>query len=107
MMDTKYYNTNHERGAKLSTSIKRASKQEEYIFEIFKREQGRLSAENIQIICDRNHNYPRSSIVRALCNLTEKGLIVKTDHFTKSSYDKNVHTWELKDKVGDQMALIF
>jgi len=89
-----YYNTNKEEGDELFQSERKAHSQEELIITLFSKGEY-LSPDEILDICNEDHNYPITSIRRALTNLTNKGLLVKTDRFKIGRYGKKTHTWSL------------
>jgi Fe2+ or Zn2+ uptake regulation protein len=89
-----YYNTNKEEGDQLLQSENNAHTQEQQIIKLFSNGEY-LSPDEILDICNQEHNYPITSIRRALTNLTNKGLLVKTDTFKLGKFGKKTHTWSL------------
>ncbi len=89
-----YYNTNKEEGDELFQSERKAQSQEELIITLFSKGEY-LTPDEILAICNEDHNYPITSIRRALTNLTNKGMLVKTDRFKIGRYGKKTHTWSL------------
>jgi len=91
-----YYNTNNEEGSALSRSRENTQNQEELILAIFNKEE-RLSPDEVLDVCNEEHNYPITSVRRAMTNLTNKGLLIKTNIFKKGKYGKKTHTWKLSN----------
>ena len=91
-----YYNTNNEEGSTLSCSRENTQNQEELILTIFNKEDC-LSPEEVLYVCNEDHNYPITSIRRAMTDLTSKGLLIKTNIFKKGKYGKMTHTWKLSN----------
>ncbi len=90
-----YYNTTNETGSKLKASRSKASRQKDVILNVFKRGT-KLSPEDVLRYSELNA--PITSIRRAISDLTEEGLLIKTDTMKKGMYGKLVHTWRLKGK---------
>ena len=88
---SKYYNTNKERGSKLRSSRAKVNKQEKVILNVFNGS-NKLSPE--EVLRFSGLNAPLTSIRRAITNLTDKGLLRKTDTMKKGMYGKMVHTWQ-------------
>ena len=89
-----YYNTNKEKGTELLQSECKAQTQEELILTLFNKGVY-LSPDDVLDICNKEHAYPITSIRRALTNLTDKGLLAKTDRFKLGKLGKKTHTWSL------------
>ena len=55
-----------------------------------------------------NEKWPITSIRRAMTNLTDDGMIVKTQETVKGVYGKNEHLWSLPEKTLElKQALLF
>jgi len=89
-----YYNTNKEEGAELQQSEDKVQTQEELILTLFNKGLY-LSPDEILDLCNEDHSYPITSVRRALTNLTNKGLLIKTDRFKVGKLGKKTHTWVL------------
>tara|TARA_R110000782_G_scaffold166254_1_gene258173 strand:+ start:173 stop:475 length:303 start_codon:yes stop_codon:yes gene_type:complete len=88
-----YYNTNQEEGFELLQSKKKAQTQEEVILTLFNKKVFLSpSPDDVRDVCN---TYPITSVRRALTNLTDKGLLVKTDRFKMGKLGKKTHTWSL------------
>ena len=90
-----YYNTNNETGSKLKASRSKTSRQRDIILNIFKRGTT-LSPEDV--LRFSGLKAPITSIRRAITDLTDEGLLEKTEIRKKGIYGKLVHTWRLKGK---------
>jgi Fe2+ or Zn2+ uptake regulation protein len=89
-----YYNTNHETGATLEESNRKAGKQQDRLLAFFRQSPGKhFSAQEVWDGCF-GFSAPFSSVHRSLRNLEMGGFIVKTDVMKVSSYNKHVHTWK-------------
>lgn len=92
-----YFNTNHETGVTLAKSRRNAETQENKILSWFKSNPSKeASPEHILDAVFDNVNVPVTSIRRAMTNLSNKDMLVKTDKMVKGSYGKMIHTWKLK-----------
>ena len=90
-----YYNTTNETGSKLKSSRSKASRQKDVILNVFKRGTKLSPEDGLRY---SQLNAPITSIRRAISDLTEEGLLIKTDTMKKGMYGKLVHTWRLKGK---------
>ena len=86
-----YYNTNNEEGQELSNSRISATKQEDVIYLLFN-DDSYFSPDMIKTLLVQD--YPITSIRRALTNLTNKGLLEKTNEMVMGRYGKKTHTWK-------------
>ena len=61
------------------------------------------------MVCNALSNkWPITSIRRAMTNLTDDGMIVKTQETVKGVYGKNEHLWSLPEKTLElKQALLF
>ena len=91
-----YYNTTFVRGQQLAEYTRLAEAQEDRVHEFFRANTGLLlSPEDV-------HEHvlptaPRRSIARCLANLTEAGVLVKTDHQVPGRFGRPVHCWRYND----------
>ena len=90
-----YYNTNNEEGANLLRSRMNTQKQEDVIYLLFNGNDVHLSPDMIKTLLVQD--YPITSIRRALTNLTDKGLLKKTNEMVMGKYGKKTHTWKLAE----------
>jgi predicted HTH transcriptional regulator len=89
-----YYNTNNETGETLKTSRKRVNIQEKEIVEVFSNNpSSKMTPFDVQD--NVGHHVPITSIRRAITNLTERGVLTKSDIMKKGRYGKMNHCWEL------------
>ena len=89
-----YYNTNSEEGPELIKSRMNTVKQETTIYLLFE-DDSYLSPDMIDELL--YNDYPITSIRRALTNLTDQGLLEKTDKMVMGKYGKKTHTWKLAE----------
>ena len=90
-----YYNTNNEEGQDLLRSRMNTQKQEDVIYLLFDDNNVHLSPDMIKTLLIQD--YPITSIRRALTNLTNKGLLKKTNEMVMGKYGKKTHTWKLAE----------
>ena len=98
-MHKDYFNTNDETGEVLKKSRFKASSQQVKILEYMSRYFNELSTPwdiQMHVLPDT----PITSVRRALTNLTDAGLIFKTDYKKTGKYGKINHTWIYK---GDRV----
>jgi len=88
-----YYNTNKESGETLKNSRKKCETQEDEILEFAQECGHRLSPSHVWVFlfCRK---IPLTSVRRAITNLTNRGLMTKTDYMVDGVYGKKEHTWE-------------
>lgn len=97
-----YHNTNLESGDTLVSSCKKALTQQWAVYRLFERNPGwhytpfevQKTALPTTIITD---------VRRAMSNLTEEGLLLKTDIMRPGKYGKLNHTWKLKENGVRQL----
>ena len=94
-----FYNTIHEVGDKLKESHKKARSQEDLIYSYLLIAGKPLVPS--QILKRLALNCPITSIRRALTNLTNRGLLIKTDKFIIGSFGKREHLWKVKTSEDD------
>jgi hypothetical protein len=85
-----FYNTNKTQD--IATAIKQNNKQEMQVYKLFQQHQ-KLSPSAVWEMLGAK--YPITSIRRAITDLTNQGLLVKTDNLTPGAYGKNEHVWVL------------
>jgi predicted transcriptional regulator len=99
-----YYNTTHLTGELLEEANKLTSKQDKIIFGLFADNPGGyFSSHDVE---DKLGKYPRSSIVRSMNTLTNRGLISKTNQQVTGKYGKLVYLWTLNRAPADQLPLL-
>tara|TARA_Y100000385_G_C13066488_1_gene626939 strand:- start:117 stop:434 length:318 start_codon:yes stop_codon:yes gene_type:complete len=101
-----FYNTNKESSQESLESSRKAKRQEIVIYDLFLLFNEPLSPSMVYKAL--NEKWPITSIRRAMTNLTDDGVIVKTQETVKGVYGKNEHLWSLPEKVADsKQALLF
>jgi len=92
-----FYNTTGQTGATLTASRSAAKRQDSIILELFQRNPIDLFApHDVQRLLGLP--WPLTSVRRAISDLTERGLLEKTDHMRVGTFGKPVHTWRLSHK---------
>lgn len=87
-----YYNTTSESGSVLAQSQRQARDQKRQVLAYFEAHPGRhIAPHEIPV----PSGTPLTSVRRALSNLTEEGLLEKTDQMVPGLYGKRVHAWRL------------
>lgn len=89
-----YYNTNKERGGTLNKSRARAMTQQERIMAYYNDFPGYYCTPD-ELKRMVLFGAPITSVRRALTNLTDAGLLVKSNHMKMGEHGKMVHTWRL------------
>lgn len=87
-----YYNTTNESAEQLNMFKGKATKQENEILQLFKRDI-LLSPSDVQ---KEFKNYPLTSVRRAITNLTITGLLEKTTDKRPGIYGRNECVWKYK-----------
>jgi len=101
-----FYNTNKENSEESADSSRKAKRQEIVIYDLFLLFNEPLSPSMVYKAL--NEKWPITSIRRAMTNLTDDGVIVKTQETVKGVYGKNEHLWSLSGKTSDsKQALLF
>jgi len=90
-----YFNTNNEDGEELKQSRRNASSQENEVMEIFFAEVSALTPS--EVLSKIKRNCPLTSIRRAITNLTNDGLLKKTDGKKVGIYGKKEHEWVINN----------
>jgi hypothetical protein len=96
-----YYNTNRLDRDQLRAASKSNEKQQEKVLRFFQENPNRLFA-TFQIRQLLMPKAPHTSAQRCISNLTDMGLLQKTDYMMNGPYNKQVHTWCLKMEVDRQ-----
>ena len=94
-----YHNTNNEQGETLIKSEIQTNRQETVILELFK---DKILSPH-EVLSLSGLNCPITSIRRAITNLTNQGLLIKTTIMREGEYGKMVHTWRLNE--GNQLEM--
>ena len=102
-----YYNTNNEEQPQLFRSWAQTAKQNDLIYELFRRHpNNEYSPDEIhimidQIVIDTNGSkyWPITSIRRAISTLTKQGKLTKTNNLRKGKYGKQTHTWKFNREI--------
>jgi len=105
-MGNSYFNTNKERGETLKKSNTKAKTQEEEIEKIFKVNQ-KLSASEAWNIYNSDWKTPLTSIRRAITNLCNQGVLVKTDETKEGVYGKAEHIYRVRNQSLDLSKIDF
>jgi len=88
-----YYNTNAETGHVLADSHGQARLQRLQVLAWFQSHpENHFAPHQIHM----PSGTPLTSVRRAVTNLTEQGLLEKTDRMVAGTYGKQVHTWRLR-----------
>lgn len=95
-----FFNTINLEGLELLKSIADSRKQEDIVYHLFAmlphREMTPFMVLNILLSCKYIHEKtPITSIRRVITNLTEAGLLIKTDNKVMEEYGKPNYTWKL------------
>lgn len=94
-----YYNTNGEAGDVLRESRNGARAQQDAVLALFtRRPEALLAPHEVHEILGAGAT-PLTSIRRAITNLTEAGLLEKTDERRLGQYGKYVYCWRLRKLV--------
>ena len=90
-----YYNTTHAVGAPLTGYRNKTAAQETIILSYFKQHwNARRSPSQVQAALNM-HRVPITSIRRAMTNLTDDGLLEKTDEQVDGPYGRPEYCWQL------------
>ena len=99
-----FYNTNKETAKESLDSSRKAKKQEVVIYDLFLLFNEPLSPSMVHNAL--NNKWPITSIRRAMTNLTDDGMIVKTQKTAKGVYGKKEHLWALPDKPATTEQIV-
>jgi hypothetical protein len=96
-MSKHFYNTINLAGQELATEQAKNLTQEVMVLHIFRCGTSRYSPSQAHQLVVKMYgiNPPITSIRRALTNLTNQGLLIKTGHMVKGLYHLPEHTWTL------------
>lgn len=98
-----YHNTNHLAGADLESAEVSAKGQEADILRFFQSRRGiYLTPEDASAALSART--PLTSVRRAISNLTEKGLLRKTQTMRQGKYGKPIHYWIFEGSRGTDNA---
>jgi len=89
-----YYNTTNIDGAELADSRGKARKQDDIVLECFGKFPNGATPSDIHSFAFA-HAAPITSIRRAISNLTDAGLLVKTQYKRLGPYGKPEYIWKL------------
>lgn len=101
-----YYNTTHLVGHQLALEIDTAKKQVGVVLDLFKLVMVPMSPS--QVLQALPQQWPLTSIRRAMTDLAETGMLVKTKSMVTGIYGKPEHQWRLnieylEKKYGSQI----
>lgn len=99
-----YHNTNHEQGATLARSKAGVRSQQDIILEYFELFPRHLFTP-FQIRDNVLPDSPITSIRRAMTNLADADLLVKTATMAQGNHGKLNHTWRLNVQEEEQLDL--
>jgi hypothetical protein len=103
-----YYNTNKLSYSNFLEAIRKAKSQQEKILIYFKSLPGRRLAPHQVKTALFSEKTPITSVRRAITNLEQDGLLIKTDRMIEGDLGARVHTWILSDSdpaAGEQINL--
>lgn len=100
-----YFNTTGESGETLEKSRRKANKQEILIMGFFRNHPSGPWAPHIVHKHVFDEKTPLTSVRRAMTDLTDDDLLIKTDAQVMGPYGKNVHTWKLAPEGLEQLEM--
>ena len=90
-----YYNTTHLSGEELKQAVKSAEKQEAAVLILFQNTDRSYSPSQVMNLMEKaGWNCSLTSWRRAITNLTDKGVLQKTDEQIKGLYGKPEFKWK-------------
>ena len=92
-----FYNTNKESGEELLKSSKKSSRQKIVIYDLFLLVNEPMSPSMVYTAL--NQKWPITSVRRAMTDLTDDGLLNKTEETATGLYGKKEHLWSLPEKT--------
>lgn len=94
-----HYNTTHETGQTLATYRQSAMKQEEAVLDFFRRYPWPKEPSRVMNVLNHalGKKWPITSIRRAMHDLTDQGLLVKTDQKVTGPLGRPEYRWRLGD----------
>jgi hypothetical protein len=91
-----YYNTTSEKPSAVRSSRKKAKRQNEAIFDFFRKHPGQeFTPEEVWI--NTNLPCPITSIRRAITTMCKKGMLIKTPKKRISRYGRPAYTWTIRE----------
>ena len=104
---TEFYNTINLNNSQLDEAHKQVSIQAERIIDIMKQNGGKMTPFEVYERYYRLYPVvPITSIRRAMTDLTNRGLLIKTDKKKIEKYGKPNYMWQVKQLFGVQLKLI-
>lgn len=93
--EPQYFNTTNLEGEKLTNAKRKASAQGEIIYSFFSVDgPGATPSQVMQIASNKGHNWPITSIRRAMTVLTDEGRLKKTLETRPGMYGAPEHVWK-------------
>lgn len=103
-MNPGFHNTIGLRGDDLASAHRACSRQESAVLEVFRHHARPLTPSDVwRLTSDAGHQWPLTSVRRAITNLTDDGRLVKLARQRTGIYGKPEHHWALP---GHQLELI-
>ena len=96
MEENNFYNTTKESGGILETFKSKASAQDDIILSLFNKNPKRLFSPYDVWKLKFTENTPLTSIRRSITNLTNRGILIKTDQKVQGNYGRPTYLWQLK-----------
>jgi hypothetical protein len=91
-----YFDTTSLPASELAQATSVASRQDDIIYDIFRRRIGPFSPSHILTICQlQGRKWPITSVRRSMTNLTKRGLIRRTDEKVVGPYARPEYCWSL------------
>ena len=91
-----HYNTTEETGESLKEYREKAERQEDKVLAIFREMGFPMTAEQVHNQFPNSFMTPITSIRRAITDLTNKGLLERTEEKRKSFFNRATYVWKLK-----------
>jgi len=103
-MSKSFYNTIHSKDQMLMNFESKAEKQTDIIFHLFELNKYRpFTPFEIQsALLLKGHDYPITSIRRAITDLTDEGKLIKlpVEKMKTGNYGKPNHTWQYNENIN-------
>ena len=99
-----YYNTTRMSGSDLSEAKKKAASQDAIILEFFQAGGSWTPSEVNRVLLQ---NTPITSVRRSITNLTEAGLLVKTEEQRMGPYKRPEYVWRIRYENDPNQADLF
>lgn len=90
-----HYNTTGMGGEELAAAKQRCKTQNQMILDLFSMNPRMTPSICCKFAAVRGHNWPVTSIRRAMTDLTEAGYLRKTDRMVPGDYGAKEHVWEV------------